>query len=194
MEVFQSLVRRMRGGDADAAEELVRLYEADLRIIARVRLFDPRLRQLVDSMDICQSIFGNFFARAYAGQFDIDSPDQLKKLLSKMVRNKVTDYARRSQAQRRKVTRELKQDVGELEGTMLIDPQPSVASLFAAKDIADEFRRRMTDDEQEILERRLKDLNWEEIGKAQNANADAIRKKFTRAIDRIAVELGIDDR
>jgi RNA polymerase sigma-70 factor (ECF subfamily) len=193
MENFALLVRRMRCGDADAAEELVRLYEADLRIIARARLFDPRLRQVVDSMDICQSIFGNFFARAYAGQFDIDSPEQLKKLLSKMVRNKVTDYARRSQAQSRQANRQLSQDAGDVEGAMLVDSQPSVTSLVAAKDIADEFRKRMTDDEREILQRRLMDMNWEDIGKALNANADAIRKKFARAMDRIAVELGIED-
>lgn len=187
------LVRRMRCGDARAAEELVRLYEADLRIIARARLFDPRLRQFVDSMDICQSIFGNFFARAYAGQFDIDSPEQLKKLLSKMVRNKITDYARRSQAQSRQAHRQVSQDIGDLDGALMVDSKPSIASLLAAKDFVDEVRKRMTDDECEILERRLLDRNWEEIGNSLNANADAIRKKFARAIDRIVIELGIDN-
>ena len=102
---FQQLIQRVRQGDAEAAEQLVRACEPELRIMARVRLTDPRLRREIDSMDICQSILGNFFVRAATGQFELDSNEQLLRLLSRMIRNKVIDHGRRIQRDRRDVRR-----------------------------------------------------------------------------------------
>ena len=84
-------IQRIRRGDQEAARLLVQSYERELRITARVTLADARLRQILDSMDVCQSIFANFFARAIAGQFELETPEHLLRLLADMVRNKVTD-------------------------------------------------------------------------------------------------------
>ncbi|MBI3464536.1 MAG: hypothetical protein HY000_16010 [Planctomycetes bacterium] len=73
---FRDLLRRVRGGD-EAAAELVRTYEPAIRAAARVRLTDPRLRRLCDSIDICQSVLANFFVRAGSGDFELDRADQL---------------------------------------------------------------------------------------------------------------------
>ena len=78
---FMDLIRRVRAGDEQASAELVRRYEPAIRIAVRVRLNDPGLRRLFDSMDICQSVLGSFFVRAALGQFELDNPDQLLKLL-----------------------------------------------------------------------------------------------------------------
>ena len=67
---FRDLIRRVRAGDEDAAKEIVRIYEPAIRREARVRLVDPRLRRLFDSMDICQSVFASFFVRAAMGQYE----------------------------------------------------------------------------------------------------------------------------
>src|SRR5262245_31987749 len=77
---FQDLLRRVRQRDEQAAAELVRRYEPTIRLAVRVRLTDPRLRRLLDSVDICQSILANFFVRAAAGQFDLERSEQLVKL------------------------------------------------------------------------------------------------------------------
>src|SRR5438128_10189620 len=61
---FRDLINRVRARDEQAAAELVRLYEPTIRIAIRVRLSDPALRRLLDSMDICQSVLANFFVRA----------------------------------------------------------------------------------------------------------------------------------
>ena len=68
-----------RPGAADYAlqQELVRLYEPEVRRIIRTRLTDLHLRPLLDSQDICQSVLGNFFVRAATGQFELDTPQQL---------------------------------------------------------------------------------------------------------------------
>ena len=52
-------------------------------------------------MDICQSVFSSFFARAALGQYDLDQPAQLLRLLTAMSRKKLIDQARVHQATRR---------------------------------------------------------------------------------------------
>jgi RNA polymerase sigma-70 factor (ECF subfamily) len=93
-------MRRVRGGDGRAAEELVRRYEPTIRRVVRVRLVDPRLQRLFDSMDICQSVFGSFFVHAALGDYELATPEQLLGLLVSMSRKKVVDKSRRAGAAR----------------------------------------------------------------------------------------------
>src|SRR5262249_59760573 len=97
---FGALMARLRAGAGAAATQLVQTYEKEIRRTIRLKLTDPRLRRTLDSMDICQSVLGNFFVRATAGQFDIDTPEQLLRLLMTMARNKLIDTARMEQAGR----------------------------------------------------------------------------------------------
>src|SRR5882672_7102445 len=92
--VFADLLKRVRGGDSDAASELVRIYESAIRVAVRTRLSDPELRRQFDSMDVCQSVLASFFLRAAAGQYDLHDPEQLVALLTQMARNKLAMHAR----------------------------------------------------------------------------------------------------
>src|SRR5690349_13542952 len=94
------LITRLRAGDGRAAEELVRDYESVLRVAVRARLTDPTMIRLMDSGDVCQSVLASFFARAAAGQFDLDSPAQLVGLLTRMAQNKLASRARYTAADR----------------------------------------------------------------------------------------------
>ena len=96
---FSELLRRVRCGDCDAADELWRQYEPLLRREMRLRLRDPNLRQRFDEDDICQSVMASFFVRAAAGQFELEGPDQLRQLLVKMGRNKLASLTRRHTAE-----------------------------------------------------------------------------------------------
>jgi len=71
---FLELVRKVRAGDNESATELVKRYEPAVRTVVRVRLTDPKLRQVFDSVDICQSVMADFFVRAALGQFDLEEP------------------------------------------------------------------------------------------------------------------------
>jgi hypothetical protein len=53
---FADFLRRIRAGDEQAAAELVHRYEAAVRLAVRMRLGDARLRRVLDSMDVCQSV------------------------------------------------------------------------------------------------------------------------------------------
>lgn len=72
---FAEFLRRIRAGDEHAAAELVRRYEPAIRLEVRLRLGDPRLRRVLDSMDICQSVLASFFVRAAVGQYDLERPE-----------------------------------------------------------------------------------------------------------------------
>src|SRR5438552_2064247 len=91
---FAGLLVKVRDGDEQAAADLVRLYEPEVRRFVRYRLSSPRMRRLLDSLDICQSVFGNFFARMRQGQFDLRHPRQLGQLLVTMAGNRLLDHAR----------------------------------------------------------------------------------------------------
>ena len=91
---FEGLLLRVRAGDQEAARELVQRYEPAIRRAIHFRLADSQLARLFDSMDICQSVLASFFVRAAAGQFDLEQPDQLLKLLVAIARNKLALHAR----------------------------------------------------------------------------------------------------
>ena len=87
--------------DEEAAGQLVRSYEPHVRRVIRLRLTDARLRRQMDTVDICQSVLGDFFVRAALGQFELDSPESLIKLLAAMARNRILNHVEKQQAGRR---------------------------------------------------------------------------------------------
>ena len=93
---FTEFVQRIRAGDGQAAAELVRQYEPLVRREIRLQLEDSRLERLFDSMDVCQSVLKSFFVRTAAGQYDLDDPSQLIRLLVTMARNKLASAAQRA--------------------------------------------------------------------------------------------------
>jgi RNA polymerase sigma-70 factor (ECF subfamily) len=187
---FGEFVRRIRSGDAQAAEELVRRYEQAIRSEVRMRLNDPRLSRVFDSMDICQSVFSSFFLRVACGQYDLDRPDQLLKLLVAMAHNKVAFQARRHRAQRRDQRREVALVKGEGEPTQ---PSPSPSRVVAGKELLQTFLGRLSAEERQLADRRASGREWADIAAELGGTAQARRKQLSRAADRVARELGIDD-
>jgi len=188
-ETFREILNRVRAGDEQAATELVRQYEPAIRRAARVRMVDARLGRLLDSMDICQSVMASFFVRAAAGVYDLETPEQLLKLLATMARNKLANQANRLRAARRDQRRIEGADVAlEVAGH---DPRPSV--VVSARELLGEVQRRLTPEERQILERRERGSDWAEIAHDLGGSPEALRKRFTRGVDRVAKQLGLDE-
>src|SRR3954451_21851940 len=187
---FQDLIRRIRAGDEAAAAELVRTYEPSIRRAARVRLTDSRLRRVFDSMDICQSVLASFFVRAALGQYELEQPDQLLRLLVDMSRKKLIDRAREQGAARRDYRRTPGggQDVGEVAAA-----GPSPSQEVAADELLREFRKRLSEDERQLASRRASGQDWAQIAAEWGGSPEALRKRLTRAVDRVARELGMDN-
>lgn len=186
------LLGKVRGGDAAAAEELVRTYEPELRRAIRVRLTDARLRRLVDSIDICQSVLAGFFVRTAAGQYDIQTPEELLKLLVTMARNRVIDWARRSQADRRDGRRDVSIEQDNGEQMQFASPEPGPVSVLVSRELLEQVRSRLAPEELKLMEQRAEGLDWNAIAAQTGDQANTVRMKLTRALDRVAEELGLE--
>jgi RNA polymerase sigma-70 factor (ECF subfamily) len=183
------LILRLRAGDARAAEELVRDYESVLRVAIRARLTDPTLTRLMDSGDVCQSVLASFFARAAAGQFDLDSPAQLVGLLTRMAHNKLVSRARYSTRARRDGRRVV---AGTAVGAAPSrEPQPD--AVAAGRDLLRELHRRLGPLERAIADLRMAGRSWDEIAASVGGTPQARRKQLRRAVAAVSEQLGLDD-
>jgi RNA polymerase sigma factor (sigma-70 family) len=187
---FSGLINRLRSGDEKAAHEILSQYEDTIRRFVRVRLTDPALKRQMDSVDICQSVMADFFVRMAFGQFEIQSPQQLVNLLATMARNRLINHSKKQHAQRRDVHRLNAADVAELQPPAKIET-PSEA--VAGKELLEEFQQRLTPEERELATRRSRGEEWADIAAAMGGKPDALRVRLSRAIERVAAELGLDD-
>src|SRR5271163_477611 len=186
---FDELIRQVGNGDEQAAARLMRDFEPVVRRVLRARLRGSRARQEFDSMDICQSVLAIFFVRVAAGQFDLKGPDDLLKLLLTMTRNKVAEKMRRQHRHRR----DSRRTVGAVEELALAGRDPSPSSVVAGKELLDEVRQRLSEEERQLVELRSQGLSWEEIAVSQGGTAGARRNQLARALDRVAEELRLDE-
>jgi RNA polymerase sigma-70 factor (ECF subfamily) len=188
---FRVLLEKVRAGEPAAAAELVRQYEPEVRRLVRLRLTDPRLRRIFDSMDICQSVMANFFVRATAGQFELEQPEQLLKLLVTMARNKIRDKSRRQQAVRRDQRRVAGNAADQLAGVPAPGGTPS--RILAGKELLEAVREQMTEEERRLADLRADGRGWADIAAELGGTGDALRKQLARALDRIMRDLGLDE-
>ncbi len=189
---IRNLLARVRNGDPTAAEEIVRTYEPEVRRAIRVRMTDARLRKLVDSIDICQSVLAGFFVRTAAGQYDIQTPEELLKLLITMARNRIVDWARRNNAERRDGRRDVSlqnEDGTDLE---IASDEAGPVSVLVNRDLLEQVRNRLSFDELQLMEQRADGRGWNEIAAQSGEQVNAVRMRLTRALDRVAAELGLE--
>jgi RNA polymerase sigma-70 factor (ECF subfamily) len=184
---FTELISRIRGGEEQAATDLVRRYEPEIRREVRFLLRDPFLRRSFDSMDICQSVMGSFFLRAALGEYDLNRPEDLIRLLISMTRNKVVDATRRQRAQRRDHRRATSLDTVDVEART-----PTPSQIVEGRELLAVFRGRLSDEERQLADMRSLGREWAEIAREVGGTPDARRKQFTRAIARVSRELGLD--
>ena len=187
---FTGFIVRIRAGDPEAAAELVRRFEPLIRREARLRLHDPGLRRRFDSLDICQSVLASFFLRTAAGQYDLEKPDDLVRLLVGMACNKVKFQARKHHAQRRD-TRRLAETSAEESETIANDPSPSHCA--ASRELLDQFRQRLTAEERQLADLRGEGYSWADIATRLGGTPKARCKQLTRAVQRVARQLGLDE-
>jgi RNA polymerase sigma-70 factor (ECF subfamily) len=188
---FAELIRRVRAGDADAAAIVVQRYEPEIRRAVRLRLTDPSLRRVLDSMDICQSVLASFFVRAAAGQFDLEQPDQLLRLLVVMARNKLRDQVSYHRAARRDQRRvEADSDV-PLASARADTPSPSV--VVSARELLQKIREALTPAERELADQRALGRDWNSIAAERGERADTLRKRLSAALARASHQLGLDE-
>ena len=190
-DTFADFIRRIRAGDEQAAVEMVRRYEPLIRREIRLQLEDSRLSRLFDSMDICQSVLKSFFFRTAAGQCDLDTPQQLQRLLVTMAKNKLASAARSQHRQRRDQRRVAAEGEEKLKGVAANIPTPS--QIVAGKELLERFRQALNEEERQVADLRAEGLAWDDIATRLGGTAQARRMQLARAVERVARELGLDE-
>jgi RNA polymerase sigma-70 factor (ECF subfamily) len=142
-------------------------------------------------MDVCQSVLKSFFVRTAAGQYDLDTPEQLQRLLVSMARNKLASAARGQRRQRRDQRRLAAGGAEQLEG--VADDTPSPSAVVAGRELLTRFHQALSAEERRLAELRGEGLAWAEIADQVGGTAQARRMQLARAVERVARELGLDE-
>jgi len=183
---FIELIRQVEAGSEDAATELLRHYGPSLRRIARVRLHGSEIRRVLDSQDIYQSVMAVFFQRIQTGTFELQTPDDLIRLVSTMIRNRVTDKVRQHHAQRRDLRRNLSV---ENESIAVVDMGDSPSVLVSREELISRFRALLTEQECLLLDERARGHTWQELAERLSATPDQLRKQLSRALEKVTAQL-----
>ncbi len=187
---FEDLIRRVRDKDEAAAAELVGRYENVIRRVVRIHLRDSRMRRVLDSMDICQSVLASFFVRTALGQYELETPDKLLHLLTSITRNKLTSQYSRLYAQRRDVRRT---DASGDEVNRLSDQTCDPSEQASAKEILERVRSRLSEEERYLAEQRALGRGWKEIAAEVGGTDEGCRKQLARAVNQAMSEMGLGE-
>ncbi|HVK16457.1 MAG TPA: sigma-70 family RNA polymerase sigma factor [Fimbriiglobus sp.] len=189
-DTFTQFVARIRSGDEQAASDLVKRYEPLIRREVRMQLEDQQLNRAFDSMDVCQSVLASFFLRTAAGEYDLERPEQLVGLLVTMARNKLASAARREYRVRRDARRVSEAAAEGLD--RVPDAEDSPGEVLATKELLEQFRQSLSDQERQIVELRGDGLTWADVAARLGGTAQSRRMQLSRAVERVVRELGIE--
>jgi RNA polymerase sigma factor (sigma-70 family) len=179
---FVDFLRRIRAGDEGAAMELVRRFEPLIRREVRIRLGDDRLKRAFDSVDISQSVLGYFLSRAASGEYELNRPDQLARLLMTMARNRLISRARSE--------RRLVRDMGRISvepGVLdqVVDSNPSPSEIFSRKEELELLMASLSDEERQIFDLRSQGLSWSEVADQLGGSSQGRRMQLSRGLERV---------
>jgi hypothetical protein len=83
-------------------------------------------------------------------------------------------------------------DENDSAAEAFIEHKPGPSSIAASRELLDQVRSRLSRDEQRLMEWRAEGWQWTEIGQELKEHPAAVRMRFTRALDRITAEFGLD--
>lgn len=173
---FGELVGLARAGNADAVAELVRRYEPEVRLVARLRL-GAALRPYLDSVDLVQSVHKSLIRGLQNERFAITRPEQLVALALTMVRRKAAKAWRKLQRQQRP------QDGGGSLPDALVNlatPHEDPADEVAFRDAVERLCRDLDPLDKQLLEKNLQGFRTAEIARELGVNGDVLRVRLSR--------------
>lgn len=197
---LESLLRRAKGGDQDAANQLWQAHQPRLELCVRHRL-GPGLRQraMLETLDIVQDTFAK--AQQKLGDVEILHRSSLLDWLAKIAENRIHDYFDQVNAQKRNPpggVQALDAPVDGASGSELYrDPQASdtlpgdrVERLELIEQVQETVAGLKPEWREVIYLRSYLQLPWDEVTKRMEiATVGAAKQLFVRAKLRLAREL-----
>jgi RNA polymerase sigma-70 factor (ECF subfamily) len=183
-----------RGGSSDALGRLLEAYRGYLLRIAREKI-DPGLRAKEGASDLVQETF--LEAQRDLPRFHGSSAGQLRAWLRQLLLNNIANLVRRYRGtDKRQINREVALQPGSESGSPgghLPSPtlSPSADLVHAERSLAlARALRRLPEEYQQVLELRYQQgLSFEEIAWRLRRSANAVRKLWARAVDRLHQDL-----
>jgi RNA polymerase sigma-70 factor (ECF subfamily) len=160
---ISSVLARVHDGDEAAARELLRRYEAEVRLVVRRQL--PRLlRSRFDSLDFLQSVWGSFFRRMRSGPAEFEDSRHLVAFLARAAKNKVIDEYRRAASRKQDMHRE---EPLWTEGSRPKEVAADIdtpSELAQAREVFVRLRELLPAERRTILELKAEGLSSRDIG------------------------------
>jgi RNA polymerase sigma factor (sigma-70 family) len=168
---------RIQAGDDEAARELLRRYEAEVRLVVRRQL--PRLlRSRFDSLDFLQSVWGSFFhrVRTAPGPAEFEDSRHLVAFLARAAKNKVIDEYRRAASRKQDMHREepLWADGDRPRDLPASDDTPS--QLAEAREAFGRLRDLLPTERRAMLELKAEGLSSREIGERLGVSERTVQR------------------
>ena len=191
----EQLIQRARSGGAAELDRLLGLYRNYLRLLAQTQ-FDAQLRIRIDPSDLVQETLMEAF-RDF-GAFGGNSEPELAAWLRRILVRNATDQAKRHQAQKRDVRREI--SLEQAFDRSSLDVQQALAGNFASPSAAAQHREqavivadalaRLPDAQREVLvARHLQQKKFDEIAQQMGRSSSGVRTLWARALERLRKEL-----
>jgi RNA polymerase sigma factor (sigma-70 family) len=167
---LETLLERLRNGDPDAAEQLIRAYEPYLRMVVR-RQLSPSLRRKFDSIDVVQSMWADVLDGFRGGDWNFSNPEQLRGFLAKAARNRFID---RSRQQRRSL--ELEFPLGESGDEVAAPTAIKPSQEVQASDLWQQMLALCPPDHHELLELKRQGFSLDEIAERTGLHKSSVRR------------------
>ena len=189
---FAVLMEQARRGDQAAFEELVRRYESEVCIVARV-LLGPELRPHLDSLDIVQSVHRSLLRSLQSDKFKIDSPQHLVGLAVQMARRKVAHKWRRVRRQER-----IAQPAGPHDSLPdflagLVSPELDPARSAQMSETVRRLYDGLSDPDRRVMELRMDGHSTAEAARILEMDPDSLRVRLSRLRQQLRASGLFDD-
>jgi RNA polymerase sigma factor (sigma-70 family) len=184
---FADVEQKLRAGDQSAATKVFLRFEGRLIALARAEL-DTRMRRKEDPEDVVQSVYGSFFRRHHAGQYDLATWDSLWSLLTVITVRKCLNRARHYRAQRRSVAGEVgvaQWDHAADGLSEAIDREPTPLEAVVLAETVEQLVGRLDAGDRAIIELSLQEFTALEISERLGRAERSVRRVRERVRKRL---------
>jgi DNA-directed RNA polymerase specialized sigma24 family protein len=189
---LQEFLQTLQSGDQRAVEEMLRRLDPFLRRAIRLRLIDGRLRRVMDTADVFESLLKDFLARPAAaanesgndpGDTPGNRPGGLQAYLAAAVHHKIRTKARKERHHAGSLPLEW-----EATDNHLCPDQE-----LENRDFIDAIRSRLSHEDGALFDLKARGLTWPEIACRLGGTADGLRMRLNRALATILRELHVEN-
>jgi DNA-directed RNA polymerase specialized sigma24 family protein len=177
---LQQFLDVLRSDDQPAIESLLDQLDPFFRKIIRLRLIDGRLRRVLDTTDIFQSLLKDFLTQKQGDAAAGQASSGLAAYLTAAVHHKIQTR-----------TRKERRHAGSLDSTWgPTSREPAVVEQIEDRDFHQAVRTRLPEATRLLFDLKMQGLTWTEIASQVGGNPDALRMRLRRTVAAVLAELG----